>query len=137
MWRKIKKKSELLYRIELQFLKIIPFLIACIYFLNVILSYFNIDVVILNYLGGLSLLPLLFLYLSSYVFKFCKYHRIPLHYIVANNIINIIDCYWEIPYNDFNFLMFHLLLVGVVLTIIIYLYVKNHKNTFIKDCRQH
>lgn len=43
--------------------------------LNSILSYFNIDLYILSYIGGISIFTMVFLYLSSYVFKFCEYHR--------------------------------------------------------------
>ena len=58
---------------------------------NSILSYLDIDVVILNYIGGVSILPLIFLYLSSYVFKFCEYHRMFLHYLLITDIINVYD----------------------------------------------
>ena len=44
---------------------------AFIYFLNTVLSYLNIDIVLLSYIGGISLLPLLFIYLCSFVYKFC------------------------------------------------------------------
>ena len=39
--------------------------------LNAILSYFNIDLVILSYIGGVSLITILFIYVASYTFKFC------------------------------------------------------------------
>lgn len=56
--------------------------------LNSILSYFNIDLYILSYIGGISIFTMIFLYLSSYVFKFCEYHRMFLHYVVVTWIIN-------------------------------------------------
>ena len=68
-------------------------LLAFITLLNSILSYFNIDLVILSYIGGVSLITILFIYITSYTFKFCEYHRIFLHYIVVTWIINIIDLY--------------------------------------------
>ena len=58
-------------------------LLAFITLLNSILSYFNIDLVILSYIGGVSLIPILFIYITSYTFKFCEYHRMFLHYIVV------------------------------------------------------
>ena len=38
--------------------------------LNSILSYFNIDLYILSYIGGISIFTMVFLYLSSYVIVF-------------------------------------------------------------------
>ena len=72
--------------------------------LNSILSYFNIDLVILSYIGGVSLITILFIYIASYTFKFCEYHRIFLYYIVVTWIINIIDLYIGIPINDLEYL---------------------------------
>jgi hypothetical protein len=97
--------SKYLYKVELYVLKIIPVILAGIFFLNTVLSYFDIDLIILSYIGGVSLLPILFLYLSSYVFKFCAYHRMPLHYIVLIWALNIIDTYIGIPVSDLGYLM--------------------------------
>lgn len=36
---------------------------------NSILSYFNLDVCVLSYIGGISVIPLIFLYLASYMFS--------------------------------------------------------------------
>ena len=89
--------DKLLYKITVIVLKILPMLLAFITLLNSILSYFNIDLVILSYIGGISLIPMLFIYVASYTFKFCEYHRMFLHYIVVTWIINIIDLYIGIP----------------------------------------
>ena len=90
--------DKLLYKITVIVLKILPMLLAFITLLNSILSYFNIDLVILSYIGGVSLIPILFIYITSYTFKFCEYHRMFLHYIVVTWIINIIDLYIGIPH---------------------------------------
>lgn len=63
--------------------------ICCI--LANILAYYDINVWIINLLGGVSIIPLLFIFLVSYLFKFCTYHRIPLYYIVINLGLSIID----------------------------------------------
>jgi uncharacterized integral membrane protein len=70
-----------LYKTFLYIMKIIPMTIAILSILNSVLSYFNINVVLFSYIGGISILPLIFLYLTSYVFSFCSYHRMFLHYI--------------------------------------------------------
>ena len=97
-------RSKLLYKIELRLLKIIPMILAFTALLNSILSYFNIDLYILSYIGGISIFTMIFLYLSSYVFKFCEYHRMFLHYVVVTWIINTIDYYIGIPINDLEYL---------------------------------
>ena len=128
-------KSKTLYKIELGLLKVIPMILALTALLNSILSYFGIDLYILSYIGGVSIFTMLFLYLSSYVFKFCEYHRIFLHYIVSTWIINIIDYYVGIPISDLEYLCLQMIIAGISLFIILYLYVRSHKKPTIKDSR--
>ena len=96
--------NKLLYKVTVIVLKILPMLLAFITLLNSILSYFNIDLVILSYVEGVSLITILFIYIASYTFKFYKYHRMFLHYIVVTWIINIIDLYIGILINDLEYL---------------------------------
>ena len=128
-------KSKTLYKIELGLLKAIPMILALTALLNSILSYFGIDLYILSYIGGVSIFTMLFLYLSSYVFKFCEYHRMFLHYIVSTWIINIIDYYVGIPISDLEYLCLQMIIAGISLFIILYLYVRSHKKLTIKDSR--
>lgn len=100
---------------------------AFICLLNTILSYFDIDIPLLSYLGSCSILMLIYLYIASYVFKFCSYHRMFLHYIVIITGLNIYDYYVGIPVNDLNLLIIYQIITGIVLFIILYLYVKSHK----------
>ena len=116
--------NKLLYKVTVIVLKILPILLAFITLLNSILSYFNVDLVILNYIGGVSLITILFIYIASYTFKFCEYHRIFLYYIVVTWIINIIDLYIEIPINDLEYLCLQMIVAGVSLFIILYFYLK-------------
>ena len=83
--------NKLLYKVELCLVKVIPMIYALLSLLNTTLSYFSIDVVILSYIGSVSLVTLLFLYVTSYVFKFCEYHRMFIHYTTVTWILNIID----------------------------------------------
>lgn len=117
----------MLYRIELYLLKVIPMILAFTALLNSVLSYFGIDLYILSYIGGISIFTMIFLYLSSYVFRFCEYHRMFLHYIVVTWIINIIDYYIGIPISDLGYLCLQMIVAGITLFIILFLYVKNYK----------
>lgn len=102
---------------------------------NAVLSYFGIDLYILSYIGGVSIFTMIFLYLSSYVFKFCEYHRMFLHYVVVTWVINIIDYYIGIPINDLEYLCLQMIVAGISLFIILYLYVRSHKEFTTKDSR--
>ena len=125
-------RSKLLYKIELRLLKIIPMILAFTALLNSILSYFNIDLYILSYIGGISIFTMVFLYLSSYVFKFCEYHRMFLHYVVVTWIINTIDYYIGIPINDLEYLCLQMIIAGISLFITLPLYYNTNKKSCLK-----
>lgn len=102
-------------------------MLAILAILNTTLSYFYIDLPILSYIGGVSVLSLVFFYLASYVFKFCEYHRMFLHYITLNWVLNIIDYYWGIPISDKGMFLIYMMITGIFLFIILYLYLKTKK----------
>lgn len=129
-------RSKDLYKIELYLLKVMPMLLATIYLVNTVLSYYDIVVLALSYIGGLSFIPLVFMYISSYVFRFCSYHRMFLHYIVINDLINLIDYHYTLPISDWELLILHMSIAGISLFIILYLYVKGHSKNVKKHSRQ-
>ena len=45
-----------------------PMVIALAYLVNTVSSYFGVDIPILASIAGMSLIPLIFMYISSYVF---------------------------------------------------------------------
>ena len=126
-------RNKSLYKIELYLLKVMPMLLAAIYLINTVLSYYDIILPVLSYIGGLSFIPLLFMYISSYVFRFCSYHRMFLHYIVINDLINLIDYYYTLPISDWELLILHMSIAGISLFIILYLYVKSYS----KNVKKH
>ena len=119
-----KINNRVLYRLEVYVIKVIPMLLALVCLTNTVLSYFDIDVPLLSYLGGISLLPLIFLYLSSYVFKFCIYHRLFLHYVSLNWLLNIIDYYIGIPVSDKELFMCYLIVTGIFCFLLLYYHQK-------------
>lgn len=127
--------NKILYRIELIMLKVLPFAMALIYFCNTLLSFGGIDLPILSYIAGMSVLPLLFMYISSYTFNFCSYHRLPLHYILVNIILCALDFYIGIPVSTLVLLSIHMIIFGVCLFVIIYLYVKSNKKAFTRKSK--
>lgn len=102
-----------LYKIEIWLLKVIPFTLSIFYLINSILITIGHPIYILLLISDVSLIPFIFLYLSSFVFKFCAWHRIPLYYIATVELFNLID-YWFLPHVTNNtILIIYCLLFGV------------------------
>ena len=121
----MEKRNKTLYYIELSLLKLLPALIAILYFVGTLLDLFGIDTFLLSHISGMSVLPLLFLYVSSYVFKFCEYHRMFLHYITLNLVLNCIDWYIGIPLDNLEYMSLFLIVSCIFMFIILYLYLKS------------
>ena len=117
---KEEKLNKTLYKLELYLIKNIPVIMACICLSNTILSYNGIDLTILSYIGGTSVLELMFLYVSSYVFKFCIYHRLPIHYLSINWILNTIDEYIGIPMANKPLLILYVIIAGITVLLMLY-----------------
>ena len=122
------KINRLLHKSVIVFIKIMPMLIALAYFVGTILSLFAIDAAWLSYISGMSLIPLLFMYLCSYVFKFCGYHRMFLHYITFNMIINCLDWYFILPISNRVYFTLFIAITCIFLFVILYLYLKSRSN---------
>lgn len=105
-------------------------LLAFITMAGTMFNFLGLDASVFSFLGGISFLPLLFLYLASYAFRFCIYHRMFLHYIVANNILVYTDYLIGIPVSDLSLLMIHVVVAGIFLFLILYFYLK------FRCCRQ-
>ncbi len=108
-------------------LKVMPAMLAMGYAVYYLLLSFNIELLELYRICDVSLLPLIFMYLCSYAFRFCTYHRVFLHYILSSNIIE----YWEqgygIPITNDALLHLRLLLIIPTLIIAIYYYATRHQ----------
>lgn len=128
MAAEVNLRSKTLHKAEILLLKFIPFIVAIIYFINTVLSIYIIDVPILSYIAGISLLPFIFILLSSFVFKFCVYHRIPLYYILVNDTLNTIDSYYDIPVENRTFLILHLTIFFICFIAIFVLRKKCNRN---------
>ena len=119
--------GKVLYKIELLLIKVIPFIIMFCYVLNSILYYFDIEVIFLSTFSGLSILTWIFLYISSFVFKFCIYHRLPLYYILTIDIINYYDYLIGLPISDKRLFVLDIIIIGIFLLFIVYFKFKQHE----------
>ena len=108
------------YKLVLQTIKIIPVLLALCDLTNTLLYLLGFDIEILSFIGGISYLTLAFLYLVSYVFRFCVYHRMFLHYILINNIIGTAEYTVGIPVSDQVFFYGWTIFTGLFLFVILY-----------------
>ena len=121
-------EEKTIHRLEIAVIRTIPMWLAAIALLDTILSYFDIQTPALSYIGGVSLLPLLFLYLSSYAFRFCAYHRMFLHYVSVTVVVNIYDYYIGIPVSDKAMFMIYMVITGLFLFLILYFHQKCKKD---------
>jgi hypothetical protein len=101
-------------------MKITPMTLAFLYWLNTILGYIGWSQVFINLFAGVSVIPLIVLFVASYAFRFCGYHRMFLYYIVVSNSFCWLDVLFMFPLS--NFCMFAILMViaGVFLAVILY-----------------
>ena len=113
--------NKKLYKLFLLVSKVLPMILAFCHLLNIVLSYFYIEDHILNYISGISIITILYLYFVSYIIKLCSYYRMFLHYCVIINIINIYDYYIDIPINDINLMLLYGGVTIISMFIIIYI----------------
>lgn len=121
-------KSKSLYKVFLLSLKCIPFVLALGNVLNTIFSYFCIELIFLTYMSSIGIIPMLFMYLAAYVFRFCIYHRIFLDYTSLSTCITIYDYYVGIPIVDAGMMTLQLALffIAIVVALITHLKQKKH-----------
>lgn len=114
--------NKRLYKLTIFSLKLIPMLLALCALVNTVFSFYGIRFDVLSVFGGVSFLNLIFLYLVSYVFRFCIYHRMFLHYVLVTDILNVIDFYIGIPLSDRALFGAHIAITGIFLFLILYFY---------------
>lgn len=111
--------SKTLCRIMLYSVKVIPMVISGIYVLNTVLSYFYIDLPVLSYI--VQFLFIAFMLIASYAFKFCKWHRMFIYYILLILVLNIIDYHIGIPISNRGLLLMYVIITGIFMFYILYL----------------
>lgn len=116
---KLSLKLVKLFRI---YLKLIPMILAILYFINTIISYFGIQIKLIAH--TFVALCISFIYLASYVLRFCEYHRMFLHYVVVLYLFKCYDYYVGIPLDDFNLFVMYSCITFITLIITLYLRLK-------------
>lgn len=118
------RNSNIKHKSFLIITKYIPHISAFMYIIYTLLQFADIDPIILGYLLDYSIMPWLYLYLNSFVFKYCYVHRLPLYYILLNEILTTSDYYLNIPVSELNLLLIHLLFIGLLIFGYSYYYFK-------------
>lgn len=119
------------HKLLLAVIKYIPFIIGICYFLSTILSCFGIITVIISVIAQLSIFSGLFILLTSYVFDFCIWHRLPIYYCWTVDTLSFIDITYSIPMQNHVMLMIYLLIT--IVFILLGMYLKNHVNKQMKS----
>lgn len=113
-----------LYKVFLITLKVLPYLIAVSYIVFTLGFYFGVELNVLGYFSSCSILTWLLLYISSFVFGFCSYHRVPLYYVLLNDVLNVVDTYIGLPIETNDFFVLHIALLGVAMLLYVFLRLK-------------
>lgn len=121
------KLSKSLHKLVILCIKYFPILFSVLNIIFNILWTLGVEFWIIGYFGYTSILVIFFLYLVSYSFKFCRWHRMPIHYLLLSNIINVVD-------NMFPTLLLNQELLTTMITLFIIftcltLYFKLHENS--------
>ena len=114
--------SKYEYKALLQFLKVLPMILAVCNCLNTYLSFYGIEAPIISYMGGISFTGWLFIYLAAIVFRFCLYHRMFLYYVLINNLLSIYEFHIGIPVSDAALIRLYTFITGIFLFIILICY---------------
>ena len=114
-----------LYKTNLWFAKITPYVLYVGCFLNTILSYIGIKTEILSMMTGVSLIPYILIVLFSFTFKLCKYHRMMIYYVGITECIAWTDHFFGHSVSDNVYFTVLFLIAGVFFVLTAYYKIKN------------
>lgn len=116
---------NLLKKLSLIFIKIIPFVLGFIFLSQMILSYFLVPNYILDTItiSG-QIITIIGILILSKTFKFCIYHRILLYWIILCLIFYIITFYVDMDILWIVTIFSILLYIMLITILIIYIYLR-------------
>jgi hypothetical protein len=126
--------NKLLLKLEIISIKILPFLLFLMTVSSLIMEYFNVNSSMIKHITMVVIF--IFIMISSFSFKFCLLHRIPLYYILIIELF--FNCYYydllHINYN--TFLCISMIISFLFINLIIYFYARSIKKTRYKLYRK-
>lgn len=116
-------KSKYLYKLTLATIKLLPMIMVVSYILMFILANTIEAFVIIPHILGTVIAPLVLLYLISYLFRYCYFHRMFIHYYAFVEILNVTDYYVRIPISDKAISLLHdsVSVIFIISVIVIYI----------------
>lgn len=123
-----------LYKVNLFLLKLLPvimcsgLIIASYGATFQVITGFGIILQIVSHYLGLVIAPIGFMYISSYIFKFCNYHRMFIHYIAIIELMNVTNWYFKIPITNDLYNGIQIIITILFLFLAIVMYIKKRKN---------
>lgn len=102
----------------------IPVIVALADLVAIFITFFTPLPMFISYTFSSSIITLIPMYIMSYAFKFCKYHRMIINYIVVNKVVYLIDYLFVLPLTIANLVLLYLSLAGIFIALIIYNYLK-------------
>ena len=118
-------KSKTMYKASLVLLKVLPMMMAFCYLMITVCAHFQVPYQLpFHYL--LMLLPLIFIYLTSYIFKFCNYHRMFIHYVAFVELLNLTDYYFRIPISNSAICILHYGVSAIFIIVAYCMYIKKY-----------
>lgn len=93
-------------------------MLAALYFVGSVLQCLGFSPWLLSALGGLSVIPALFMLMSSFVFGFCPCHRMYIYYCIVADTVNVTDRLTQLPFSDLGMVALHLTLALALIVLI-------------------
>lgn len=112
------------HKIVVYLIKTIPIFVSFLYITNTILSYFYINFTLFSFVGGVSLIFIILLYFCSITYRFCIYHRLFIHYITLNWLLDIIDYRFSV-FTEKSYIIFFLVITAITLFLATYFKFRN------------
>lgn len=110
--------NQNLYKTSILILKVLPSILALFYLVANIFGSFKIYIPVLSYFGSLSLLPAIFILVSSKVFNFCIVHRLPIYFILLINFVNLLLLKFQVPCISYLWIIGIITLIFIIVSCI-------------------
>lgn len=127
MKKEEKSRSLVKHKLFLIFTKFLSHLLGLGYIIYTLLGFYDIDAVEISYMVHLSIIPWLYAYSASKALEFCYIHRLPLYYILIDELLLIIDYYYTIPLEVYDLFILHLSIIALLIFVYTYYYVRYYK----------
>ena len=115
-------RSKSVYKVTVKLLKLLPMIMVLSYFIMLGLSFVADRYVVIPHVLGTVIAPLVFIYLISYVFRYCTFHRLFIHYYVFIQLLNVIGHYHWLPTDGETTTLIHdsVTIVFIITAVIMY-----------------